>query len=346
MKPGDPLSDDDVRILQGLREQYLARSEGGAPGPLEQGWIGPRELELYDATFGARIGWKWRPVLDELRLRGAEPPRGRVLDWGCGTGVAARAWIEAFGGEGCSVALYDRSPLAREFAAARLRERWPALEVTSLERAPTDAPDVLLVSHVLGELDEPAALELVELARRSRFVAWVEPGTRAVSRRLGAARDSLRADLGVIAPCPHGGPCGALAAGRENDWCHHFAPPAAEAFTTPGWARFSRALGIDLRSLSFAFVVLARGAQAPDDPRLVRILARPRVEKGRALLEACTSTGLRPLRLLERTDRALCRSLREPAASPRLWRVAEREGRIESVEPLAAEPAPRPAEPG
>jgi SAM-dependent methyltransferase len=333
-EPARDLSPADWEVLRELRAGYLQRSEGGAPGPLDVGWAGARELALYDAVFGARIGWKWRAVLREVAWRRIAPPRGLVLDWGCGTGVAARAWVEAFGPEGLRVALWDRSAAARAFAAQRLRERWPALAVEVLDEPPRAAPDVLLASHVLGELDEPGVEALTGLARGSRFVAWVEPGSRAISRALGAARERLRGDLAVLAPCPHAGACGALAPGREADWCHHFAPPAPEAFTTRLWSIAARELGIDLRSLPYAFVVLGRGAPPLDVPDAARVLGRPRLEKGRALLSVCMHGGLRDLRLLERTDRAFHRSLAAPGERPRLVRLSEQGGRVERLEPF------------
>ncbi len=328
------LTQADLNALKDLRDRYLARSEGGEHSPLEQGWLGPRELALYDVTFGARIGWKWRAVMSEMALRAIAPPRGTLLDWGCGTGVASRAWIEAHGPEGQRVLLWDASHAAQEFAAQRLRARWPALDVQVLHTAPTDVPDVLLLSHVLSELEDAAFDALVDFAAQARFVTWVEPGSHAIARRLGGARERLRAmELVPLAPCPHTGACGVLAPGHERDWCHHMAPPAPEAFTTRLWNQVARELGIDLRSLPYSFLVMGRDPQAPVPPGLARILGRPRLEKGRALVDVCRAEGLSTLRLLERTDKRLFRTLDRAPDTARLFHIEESDGRIETIVP-------------
>lgn len=284
---------DDWRRLEGMRRIFLDRREA-APY-----WRAARDLELYDATFGRRIAWKWEAVLAELKERNFLPPPGPVLDWGCGSGVAARTWLGAF--PAAEVALYDRSPLAVEFARSRVREEFPSARL--VEEAD---PALLLVSHVLGEMRDPSPL--VDLARRCRAVVWVEPGEHDTSRKLGAIRDALRGDFAVVAPCPHGAPCGVLAEGMERHWCHFFARAPAEAFHSREWAEFSRRLGIDLRSLPYAFVALSKNAagSAPE----FRMLGRPRVEKARLRYWACGAGQVTERILLKREDPELFRRLR------------------------------------
>jgi hypothetical protein len=316
------LDEADWTRLERLRGTYLS-GRGRSP------WRDARDLELYDATFGRRIAWKWRAVLDELAARKAELPRGRVLDWGCGSGVAAEAWIAAAGAE--ELALHDAAPLAQRFAAEKLRRLHPELPIA--EGVGAGRPDVLLVSHVLGELPQGARDELVALARTARWSAWVEPGSSDVSRALGAVRDALLDAFDVVAPCTHALACPMLA--RERDWCHFFARPAPEAFTAGHWARFGKRLGIDLRSLPYAFVVLRRreaGDAPPTPPGLDRIVGRPRIEKGRALLDACGAPGLRALRLLERDDRAFFGRCEDAAGECLLYRLVVEEGRVRSAE--------------
>jgi ribosomal protein RSM22 (predicted rRNA methylase) len=308
-------------------------------GPLEQSWANARELALYDATFGARIGWKWRAVLTELVQRAVNPPRGTILDWGCGTGIASRAWIEQFGPEGQRVLLFDTSRAARQFALHALRERWPDLEVVEVESPPSKPVDVLLASHVLSELEDATFDALVDLAARSNFVAWVEPGSRDIAKKLVLARERLRDELAVLAPCTHERMCGLLAAGRGDDWCHHHGMPAPEAFTTRLWNQVSKEVGIDLRSLAYSFVVLGRGPRRAHDEHDARILGRPRVEKGRALLDVCRAEGVETLRYLERTDKLFFRALSDPPPRARLHRIESKAGRIESLTELPT-PAP------
>lgn len=297
-------SAEDWGRLRALRASFLA-AEAGVPA--EFYWQSRRDFELYDATFAQRIGWKWDAVLRELQLRGVRPDGIGVVDWGCGTGIAARRFVAATSGVR-RVYLCDRSKQATWFARDALLAEVPGIGV-KLQPPPPDEPfDVLLVSHVLSELDGAGLAPLLELARRARHVVWVEPGSRPVSRALSAVREQLRTDLDVLAPCTHAAACGALAAEREDAWCHFFGRPPAEAFTSAFWKRFSDELGIDLRALPYAFLALRQRGE-PVERRGVRVVGRPRLLKGRALLDVCDSSGLREHTLFERDARKLFKRL-------------------------------------
>jgi hypothetical protein len=337
------LTPGDVEILGALRDGYVQRSEGGTLGPLDRAWSDERELALYDAVFGARIGWKWDAVLAEIATRAIEPPAGTILDWGCGSGVASRAWLRAFGSAGARVRLHDHAADSRAFAARALRAEHPAADVAEVEAVPDAAIDVLLVSHVLSELDEAAFEALLAVAARARFVSWVEPGAKPIARRLVEARERLRGAHAVLAPCTHDGACPLAAPERARDWCHHHAAPPQVAFTTRLWNQVARELGIDLRSLPYAFLVLGRGPRREHEADAARVLGRPRVEKGRALLDVCSADGVRVLRYLERLDKATFRGFERAPTAARLHRVQAEGERITAFLPLAPPPPWRPA---
>ena len=105
-------SELDWGALDRLRQNFLGGA--AATGPY---WQTSEDLANYDFTYGERIGWKWDQVLRELRLRGWRPKSRDVLDWGCGSGVAARRVISFFGAESFdSLTVWDHSPLAGDFA--------------------------------------------------------------------------------------------------------------------------------------------------------------------------------------------------------------------------------------
>ena len=216
----DARSTIDWKALERLRAAFIDGSAGQADY-----WRSESDLETYDQTFAQRIGWKWDYVLGEAKRRGWLPPVGDILDWGCGTGIASRKFLEHFTGV-CRLYLCDRSPLAMKFAARHLHE----VDVWQ-ESVPPRAVDVLLISHALTEQPEPFALPC-----EAKVVILVEPGTHEVSRRLITLRERLRGEFNVVAPCTHQAMCGMLAPGNERHWCHHFAPSPTEVFTKIGRA--------------------------------------------------------------------------------------------------------------
>ena len=207
-------------------------------------WADRRTLELYDRVFAARIGWKWEAVLDEVEARAGLPAPAAVLDWGTGTGVAARTVLRRLGPERrpTRLVLLDRDAGAREFAAEALRGEFPGLAVETTGELPSEAFDLVLASHVLDELEDPEVAPLLAAAAAADHVLWVEPGSKATSRRLSALRATLLADHHVVAPCVHRGDCGVLAE-HERDWCHLFARPPAEVHTTGSGARSTASCG-------------------------------------------------------------------------------------------------------
>jgi ribosomal protein RSM22 (predicted rRNA methylase) len=205
------------------------------------------------------------------------------------------------------------------FAAHRTQKDFPNLtvETASVRDLRGDTPiDVLVVSHVVNELDEAGRADLAALIARSTTVLWVEPGTYDVSRTLVAWREKLRGDFRVIAPCTHQAPCGLLAPANERHWCHHFAAPPSEIFANSDWVRFGQRAGIDLRSLPYSFLVLdKRTASSAAESGLSRILGEPRHFKGFAKIFNCSADGVEELTLQKRDSPELFKELKRPAGA-------------------------------
>jgi len=288
----------DWAALERLRDGFLAGA--GATGAY---WQSRTDLASYDLTFAQRIAWKWDAVLAELKLRGWTPPPGEVQDWGCGSGVAGRCVLREFGVEKFpSLRLFDRSPLAVEFAVARAKSVFPKLVVNS-GVPDTGRVGLLVLSHVLNELPDAERESLLQLARRADAVLWVEPGTHADSRALIAMRERLREEFEVVAPCTHRETCGLLAAGNERHWCHNFAAPPAGIMADSNWVRFAQRMGIDLRSLPYSFLALERKGLRPAEEKFAgwsRVVGAARVYKGFAKLFSCQADGVRDLTLQKR----------------------------------------------
>jgi len=321
----------DWDVLDRLRATFL--SDARTEGPY---WHTLTDLECYDLTYAERIGWKWDAVLDELRLRSWSPPTGAtVLDWGCGSGVAGRRVVRFLGVGAARLVVHDHSALAMDYAEHRARKAFPALTVerASYRFLQEGAIDVLIVSHVLNELDEAGRAELAGLVARAQVVLWVEPGTHEVSRALAGWRERLRGEgWPVVAPCTHAAACGLFAPENERHWCHFFASPPPEIFANSEWVRFGQRAGIDLRSLPYSFLVLDRRASAPPTG-VSRILGEPRVYKGYAKIFNCDATGVAELTLQQRVDKALFKSLKRPDG-PLLYRWTREGEKISGAEKL------------
>lgn len=294
--------DIDWSRLLHLRDSFLEGRAGH-----KDYWRDEALLRDYDATFGRRIAWKWDWVIADLQRRGWTPPDGTVLDWGCGSGVAIRTWVESFPVP--EAVLQDRSPLAVRWASEALRREFPGIALSR-----SAAPALVLVSHVLSELSDGALSALLDQLRRVQSFVWVEPGTFAQSRALIAVRETLLEEgFHAVAPCVHQQKCGMLAAENGNHWCHHFARPPGNVFMDAFWSHFSRLMGVDLRSLPLSYLVMDRRPAPPVRAGAVRILGRPRVYKPYALLLGCDAPGVRERSLPKRQHPEWFRALKHHA---------------------------------
>ncbi len=272
-------------LAEKLRARFLSDTKDG-----RDYWESTEAVELYDATFGARIAWKWDSIVDEMLRRQINVPPV-ILDWGAGTGIATRQFLNGFGGDISEVHLLDRSRLALDFAQGKIQKGFPNLKIAThtKEHLPTEKFG-LLVSHVLGELSAKATKELVKLAHHAEFILWAEPGTPELSRQLIEIREELKSQFSVIAPCPHQLKCGMTTKENERHWCHFFAKPPQEVFHSAFWAEFNKKLKIDLRSLPVSFFAMQKPKEETKDG-LPRVIGRARDFKGLVKALVCDPTG-------------------------------------------------------
>ncbi|MBC8041633.1 MAG: hypothetical protein H7Y06_13900, partial [Opitutaceae bacterium] len=171
----------DWSALDRLRAGFLSGSATSGPY-----WQSASDLAAYDLTYAERIGWKWDALLRELTLRNWKPPANTTLiDWGCGSGIAGRRVLAAFGpAHFNALHVWDHSEHARTFAATKARETFPSLPVTapsSLDPSALAAPYTLVLSHVFNELSADQRTALLALVSGAQAVLWIEPGTHADS---------------------------------------------------------------------------------------------------------------------------------------------------------------------
>jgi ribosomal protein RSM22 (predicted rRNA methylase) len=290
------------KLLVELRERFLSNPRG------DDYWTTPGLMESYDLTFAERIGWKWDYLATEIKRRGFNwPESAELLDWGCGTGIAARRLSHHFS-DLKKIQLWDRSETAMAFARDKLA---PAGVATRKWNEKPLTNTVVALSHVANELTSGNLKKLIRfLAAEASAVLWVEPGTPEVSRKLIEARESLKDEFSLVAPCPHSGRCG-LFQGKTADWCHQFATIPNEAFTTAFWRKFSEELKIDLRSLPMSYLVMEKKKSLTLNLPPTQELGRPRVYKGYANLLICEEAGVTQRKVLKRDDQELFKKLKD-----------------------------------
>ncbi len=341
----------DWSALDRLRAGFLSGS--AANGPY---WQSASDLAAYDLTYAERIGWKWDALLRELTLRHWKPPAGTTLiDWGCGSGIAGRRVLSAFGpAHFKDLQVWDHSEHARTFAATKARETFPALPVSAPCSDPVSQlsslnsqlpPYTLVLSHVFNELSAEQRTALLALVSGAQAVLWIEPGTHADSRTLAAVRDQLRnGPHHIVAPCTHRETCPLFLATNERDWCHFFAPPPAGIQNDSNWVRWSHRAGLDLRSQAYSCLVLELSAPSSQLPaHSARVLGRPEVFKPYARFLACDASGLHWLELSKRTDPALIKRLDKNPPVP-LYALTHDGKRVTTMTPLISEPPEAPTD--
>jgi hypothetical protein len=282
-------------ILADLRDRFLTNRTDG------DYWLDDETLECYDATFAERIGWKIDYALDEASARGWTPEPDSVLfDWGCGTGVAARRMLRRWPNF-TKVILGDQSRKAAQFATKKILTEFPDCKISLWEGENPTGSLVLTASHLWNELDGRGRAQLLNFAKQSRTCFFVEPGTPELSKQLVSVREALRGELSAVAPCPHQSICG-LAGGNTKNWCHHFATPSPEVFTTAFWRKFGETLNIDLRSLPVSYLVMTKNQAGVNVPGAAEALGRPRIYKGYAQITTCRQAGVTEDKILKRDD--------------------------------------------
>lgn len=330
-------SELDWETLARLRNRFL---ENGS-GPTGVYWQTEEDLVAYHQSFAARIGWKWDNALNDAIQAGFEPASRKIIDWGCGTGVASLKLIERCGASAFdSVTLWDHSTIACRFAQKTIQAAYPELEVTiaSAPQSEHFAGSITLISHALNELTHEAQAALAAELQSAAQLFLVEPGDYPASRALISFRERFLDAFAVVAPCTHCDSCPMQQEDNAHHWCHFFGKPPIEAFTEGFWARFAQTLEIDLRSLPYSFLVLNHSSVSTPTPAPAasRLIGRPKQFKGYTRFLSCDTEGLRELELQKRDDKQLWKALKKgPVSSLFRWTSIDPEtGRVKSGEAL------------
>lgn len=325
----------DWQILDRLRARFLAPASDA-----QAYWQSSADLAQYDATYAQRIAWKWQAVFRALCVRKRLPTSCRLLDWGCGSGVAHRALLAELPPDQVThLDLYDHSPLATEYAGQVAAKKYPNIKINLLRNPPDKLPPdtTLLASHIINELPESVIGQFLDLAAGAQSVLWLEPGTHSDSRALLAVREKLLATHTPLAPCAHSGTCPMRSDENARHWCHHFAAPPPALAADSQWALFARRAGIDLRSLPYSYLAFEKKHSPEEQPeagrgQLHRLVGRPRFYKAHATLLTCGAEGLQTLELHKRGNPAAFKQLSKLNEHP-LYEITYEGEKISAIAP-------------
>lgn len=228
-------------------------------------------------------------VLHELKLPRPEIQLLTLLDLGAGPGTTMWAAAKLFP-DLQRVTLVERDSglidLGKRLSADAgfsFQSQWTAHDLREYRGEEHDA---VVLSYVIGELEQDALQQLLERAwmATAQVLAIVEPGTPDGYRRIIAAREFLiSAGANLAAPCPHQKECPMLS--RPGEWCHF----AARVERT---ALHRRIKGGTLghEDEKFSYVIFSR---QPVERAGARTVRHPLKHKGHTQLELCASEGLK-----------------------------------------------------
>jgi ribosomal protein RSM22 (predicted rRNA methylase) len=278
-----------ARASAELSERYREKRERRAPvartEPEVQAYLAARLPATYAAVSAAlaavreqRRGWSPRALLD----LGAGPGTGLWAATSTWPGIERATAVEM---EPRMLAL--GRGIAEGAARAAIRGAdWVRAGVTG--PPPSPPYDLVLLSYVLGELDQASRDRAVDRAAEATatpdgVTVIVEPGTPEGYARVLRARDRLLERGGfVTAPCPHDGPCPWAAS--ETDWCHfsvRLNRTAAHRMAKGG------TLGYEDEKLSYVAVSRQLTARAT-----ARVLRHPQIRPRLIELALCTVDGI------------------------------------------------------
>lgn len=312
-----------VQAAQALSERYRG------PRTIEESPLATGELQvlgylalIMPATYAQLYG---ALAATAARCPGWAPTS--MLDLGSGPGTALWAataqWpslrsLTAWEREAAFITAGRE--LARSSDSVALRSaRWDRHDFTRGLPTSDERYDLVVLGHVLNELDPDLRRDIVESAwqRTTGILLIVEPGTTAAFAVVRAARDQLLdAEARTLAPCAHDHPCP-----LADDWCHF-----PQRIVRPDFQRKARGAPSQWEDSKFSYAAMARFG--PSEPVWARVIREPSSNKAYAEVKLSTRAGVSRYRALKR-HREVFRQVRDLR-----WGDALREPLPEPISPI------------
>jgi ribosomal protein RSM22 (predicted rRNA methylase) len=230
-----------------------------------------------------------------------------ILDIGSGPGTALWAAVEHWSSLQ-SLTAWEREPafisLARQLARASdnpaiSEAHWEQVTLGGTFPRNVGMYDLVVLGHVLNELDESLQREVVSFAWEhcAGVLLIVEPGTSAAFPNVRNAREQLL-NLGAktLAPCAHDVPCPLV-----GDWCHF-----PQKLHRPAYQRRVKEGSAGWEESKFSYAAISKFA--PDKTIWGRLIHQPHVSKIGVVLTVSSREGIVKPRVSKR-HRELYRQL-------------------------------------
>lgn len=159
----------------------------------------------------------------------------------------------------------------------------PTWQLQNLQQSASFEPaDLVTMSYVLNELEDPSMLILKVWEATKHFLVLIEPGTPHGFRRLKTAREQLiQQGAFILAPCTHQNACPM----GPKDWCHfkvNVQRPLFHLRVKQGTKGFE--------DEKFSYLIAARASYERSKACIIR---KPIKGSGHITLDLCEENGLR-----------------------------------------------------
>jgi ribosomal protein RSM22 (predicted rRNA methylase) len=275
---------------RGLSERYRAERDPreSTPRPLASG---RKEALGYAALVLPAAYAQLAGAMSATAQRASAFAPTTMLDLGSGPGTALWAAAEQWPSL-VTMHAWERESafieLGRKLAAGSSQQvvrqaRWRQVTLGGTLPRHTPRYDLIVIGHVLNEMDVRTRTELVRSAweRCAGVLLIVEPGTSAAFLVVREARDLLLvAGAHTLAPCAHDEPCPLV-----NDWCHF-----PQRLHRPQFQRRAKEASAGWEEAKFSYAAMARFG--PDSLIWGRLIHQPQVNKAGAELVVSSREGI------------------------------------------------------
>jgi len=288
---------DLKKARESLTNRYRDDKQRHQIAKKHEKWMGtPEEKISYILTRMPATSGVLDLILEKLTMQMTNLEINSLLDLGAGPGTAS--WM------GCSrfpeiqkVTLIEQDEaliqLGQRLAghathAALQNATWKQQDLFQFE---TDSHDMVVLSYVLGELNDFGDILAKSWESTQKYLIIVEPGSqRGFSNILLAREEILKLSGTLVLPCPHSNACPM----PKSDWCHF-----TKRIERSKMHRECKEATLGYEDEKFSYCVFSRN---PAPISASRILEHPMKRSGHMHFRLCTPQGIEK-KIVSRKDK-------------------------------------------